>query len=216
MTTILFWVPVLALLLASLPAFLACNPSNDTIQGCQFDTLVNSLQSTLVESAYFYEDIIFVGQPLVLSELRSLTTLNGEMSSLKVPKGYEVVLFEQDNLSGPFVVLTGEIPSLFSYLFNDRARSLIYRRSIGETQNLPTIFYGVDFVGHFVPIPYGTTQIIEHLICASIKVPKGMRVIVTYLHGARFKYEQTQVFTIDNSQVPFIGDPIVKLVVEMA
>jgi hypothetical protein len=204
------------LLLASLSAIFACQPSSDTLGGCQINTLEGSSQDP-VESAMFYRNINFNDDdPIILSELRDIIALDGQMSSLKVPTGYEVVLFEGENLTAPFVVLTGEISSLFAYLFNDRAQSLIYRRKTSdESKLLPSFFNIQDFKGQETPVPYGTTILKENFYGASIRVPDGLRVTVTTLHGARFKYEVKNVFTSDTSSVPFIGDPIVSIHVEM-
>jgi hypothetical protein len=171
---------------------------------------------------YFYDGNVYRNinfnddYPIILSELRDIIALDGQMSSLKVPTGYEVVLFEGENLTAPFVVLTGEIPSLFAYLFNDRAQSLTYRRKTSdESKLLPSFFNIQDFKGQETPVPYGTTVLKENFYGASIRVPDGLRVTVTTLHGARFKYEVKNVFTSDTSSVPFIGDPIVSIHVEM-
>lgn len=207
---------VLTLLLASLSAIFACQPSSDTLGGCEINTLEGSSQDP-IESAMFYRNINFNDDdPIILSELRDIIALDGQMASLKVPTGYEVVLFEGENLTAPFVVLTGEIPSLFAYLFNDRAQSLTYRRKTpDESKLLPSFFNIQDFNGQETPVPYGTTILKENFYGASIRVPDGLRVTVTTLHGARFKYEVKNVFTSDISNVPFIGDPIVSIHVEM-
>lgn len=215
MATIVYYIFVLALLFALSPAIFACQPSSDTLGGCQINTLEGSSQE-LVESAMFYRNINFNDdEPMILSDLRDITALDGQMSSLKVPTGYEVVLFEGDNLTAPFVVLTGEIPSLFAYLFNDRAQSLTYRRKTpNESKLLPSIFNVQEFKGQETPVPYGTTILKERFYGASIRVPNGLQVIVTTLHGARFS-EQTHVLTSDTPEASFIGKLIVSVVVEM-
>jgi hypothetical protein len=212
MTTVL----VIALLLASLPVIFACTSSADALGGCQINTMEGSSQER-VETAVFYRNINFIdGSPLSISNLGDINSLDGEMSSLKVPPGYEVVLFEGENLTAPFVVLTGEIPSLFSFLFNDRAKSLTYRRkTTDESKLLPSFFNMQDFRGQETPVPYGTTILKERFYAASIIVPKGLQVNVTTQNGARFFNEQTHVLTSDASQVPFIGKLIVSVVVEM-
>jgi hypothetical protein len=68
--------------------------------------------------------------------------------------------------------------------------------------------------GQETPVPYGTTILKERFYGASIRVPNGMRVNVTTLHGARFS-EQTHVLTSDTPEASFIGKLIVSIVVEM-
>lgn len=206
---------MLALFLASLQAIFACTPSADALGGCQMNDMEGSSQEQVV-SALFYRNINFNdGSPLNISKLGNINSLDGEMSSLRVPPGYEVVLFEGENLTAPFVVLTGEIPSLFAFLFNDRAHSLTYRRKTPEEPKLLPSFFDIqDFKGQETPIPYGTTILKERFHAASIIVPKGLRVIVTTLNGARFS-KQAHVLTSDAAQAPFIGKLIVSVVVEM-
>ena len=202
-------------LLALLPAIFACTPSADALGGCQINGMEGSSQGK-VEPAVLYRHINFYDDtPIIVKELGDITSLDGDLSSLKVPPGYEIVLFEGESLTAPFVVLTGEIPSLFAFLFNDRARSLTYRRKTPEESKLlPSFFYVEDFKGQETPIPYGTTILKERFHAASIIVPKGLRVIVTTLNGARFS-KQTHIMTSDTSEAPFIGKLIVSVVVEM-
>jgi hypothetical protein len=205
---------MLALLLASLPVIFACTSSADALGGCQINTMEGSSQER-VETAVFYRNINFIDEsPLNISNLGDINSLDGEMSSLKVPPGYEVVLFEGENLTAPFVVLTGEIPSLFAFLFNDRAHSLTYRRKTpDESKLLPSFFSVPEFKGQETQVPYGTTILKERFYCASIRVPNGMRVTVTTLHGSRFS-EQTHVLTSDTPEAPFIWKLIVSVVVD--
>lgn len=207
---------VIALLLSLLPANFGCTPSADALGGCQINNMEGSSQEQ-VETAMFYRHINFIDDnQMNVTNLGDITSLDGDMSSLKVPPGYEVVLFEGENLTAPFVVLTGEIPSLFAFLFNDRAHSLTYRRKTPEEPKLlPSFFHMQEFKGQETPVPYGTTILKEHFYAASIIVPKGLQVNVTTLNCARFFSEQTHVLTSDASQVPFIGKLIVSVVVEM-
>jgi hypothetical protein len=209
---------VLALLLASLPAILACTPSTDSLGGCQINVIDGSSQKQ-VEAAMFYKNINYYDDhPLVLSDLQEITPLDAEMSSLKVPVGYEVVLFNGENLTAPFIVLTGEIPNLFKYLFNDRARSLIYRKKTGESQTLPRIFNNPNFIGQEIFLPYGLSEPTgtDSLFGGgSIKVPSGLQVTVVTKKKARLPHSVEDVYTSDQSTLPNLGDPIVTILVEL-
>lgn len=218
MTTIACCLFVLVVLLASLPAIFACQPSSDTLGGCQINTLEDSSQAQ-VESAIFYRNINYYDDnPIILSELREITSMDAEMSSLKVPVGYEVVLFNGENLTAPFIVLTGEIPNLFSYLFNDRARSLIYRKKSGESQTLPRIinnFFGVRkeiFLPYGLSVPTGYDSLFGG---GSIKVPPGLKVTVVTKKKARLLTIIQDVYTSDESTMPNHGDRIETILVEL-
>lgn len=213
MTNKIFILLLALVLLAILSAILACTPSPTSFSGCGMDCMEGSSQ---VETAVLYRHINYVDDaPIKVNNLGDITSLDGDMSSLKVHPDFEVVLFEGADLTGGFTVLTGEIPSLFDSLFNDRARSLTYRRKIPvESKLLPSFFTDQHFRGQEVTIPYGTTVLKERFYAASITVPKGLRVIVTTLVGARFS-EQTHVVTSDVTLAPFIGKLIASVVVEM-
>jgi len=202
----------LALFLAIMPTTFACQLSMDTPSNCQIGNGVE----IPAQSVVIYDHMNFIGDPLNLSHPQVMRSLNGEMSSLKVPPGYEVILFEKEDLQGSFVVLSGEIPNLFTYLFNDRARSLIYHQKTRESQSLPRIFTNPNYSGQETFIPYGLSEPGKDVLFGgSIKVPDGLCVILKTLHGARFKYEQTHVFTSDSSMEAFIGDPIISVFVKM-
>jgi len=167
----------------------------------------------------FYKNINYYDEhPLVLSKIQEILSLDPEMSSLKIPVGYEVVLFNGENLTAPFIVLTGEIPNLFNYLFNDRARSLIYRKKSGDSQTLPRIFNNPNFLGQEIFLPYGLSEPIGYDTLfggGSIKVPSGLKVTVVTKKKSRLPHSVEDVYTSDQSTMPNLGDPIVTILVEL-
>ena len=206
------------LLFASLQAIFACTPSADALGGCQINAMEGSSQEK-VNSAFFYKNMHYGDEhPLVLSYMQEITSLDGEMSSLKVPLGYEVVLFNGPNLTAPFVILTGEIPNLFIYLFNDRAKSLIFRKKSGESQTLPRIFNSPNFLGQEIFLPYGLSEPIGYDTLfggGSIKIPPGLKVTVVTNKKARLPYTVEDVYTSDQSTLPNLGDTIKTIMVEL-
>lgn len=108
MTNSFGYIFMLALvLLALLPAIFACTPSADALGGCQINGMEGSSQGK-VEPAVLYRHINYYDEsPIHVTELGDITSLDGDVSSLKIPPGYELVLFEGENLTAPFVVLTG-------------------------------------------------------------------------------------------------------------
>jgi hypothetical protein len=63
-----------------------------------------------------------------LTQLRALGAVNDDASSLQVPPGYEVVLFEHDNFGGTSVRVTSDTSCLVGNGFNDRLSSMRIRR----------------------------------------------------------------------------------------
>lgn len=64
-----------------------------------------------------------------LSQLRAAGILDNDISSLRVRAGYEAILFDNDNFSGPSITLTGDVSCLVAHNWNDRATSVRIRLS---------------------------------------------------------------------------------------
>jgi hypothetical protein len=62
-----------------------------------------------------------------LAQLTALGARNDDASSLRVPAGYEVVLYEHDNFAGASVTVSGDTSCLVGNGFNDRLSSLSIR-----------------------------------------------------------------------------------------
>ena len=207
--------------LAFLSAIYACQQSADILEGCQVTPLEGSSREA-VKPAMFYNNINFDDDnPMILSELQDISTLDGKMSSLRIPTGYEVVLFSGENFENQYITLTGDIPNLNKYLFNDRARSLKFMKNVGEkTETMPQIFYGPNFTGESIYLPYGLSEPTpnDNLLLfsgGSIKVPPDFRVKVTTTKKARLMYSVENVYKKDTTSMPHVGDTIVSVVVEM-
>jgi hypothetical protein len=219
MTNSFGYIFMLALvLLALLPAIFACNPSLDGQPGCQIDSSQKEAPDQVshmnVYTGVNYEGNAFGFYPGDV--LLDLATSWG-LKSLYTHKNCEVVLFERGDLTGASVVLSGQIPDLSRYLFSERTRSILYRRKTMESPSLPRLFVESNFMGKDFILPFGMSVIPEGdvLFGGSIMVPDGLRVTVTTLHGARFKYDVKNVFTSDISTIPSIRDPIVSVLVEL-
>lgn len=211
----------LFIFLAFLLAIFACQQSADILEGCQVTPLEGASREA-VEAAMLYNNINFSDDnPIILSELQDIPILDGEMSSLKIPPGYEVVLFSGEYFEKPYVTLTGDIPNLNKYLFNDRARSMKFMKKVGEkTNTLPQIFYGPNFTGESIYLPYGLSEPTpnDNLLLfsgGSIKVPTGFRVRISTNKKARLMYSVENVYKKDTTSMPHVGDTIASVVVEM-
>jgi hypothetical protein len=131
-----------------------------------------------------------------------------------VPEGYEVLLFEEENRQGAYLILSGDISTLGYYGFNDRVKSIIYREKSGKTVFHPQFFEEPEFKGMEISLPFGTTifEGLKHF--GSIKIPVGMHVSVTTVYGPRFK-KRTFILKAEDIEVPLITDPIESITVSL-
>lgn len=63
-----------------------------------------------------------------MAQLKKKGVKNDDLSSIKVPKGYEIVLFEHDNFSGRKLRLKNNDSCLIDNSFNDTISSIIFRK----------------------------------------------------------------------------------------
>lgn len=124
--------------------------------------------------------------------------------SLKCPPGYEVILTDQPENMGEFLILSGDIPSLEPYHFSGRVKSLRFSR-IMHTQ----IFGNPGFAGEQMVLQFGVTELPEPSVFGSLKVPIGMSVKLTTVYGPRFLKREI-VLTSDSKQLPF-SEPVEKI-----
>ncbi len=90
-----------------------------------------SRSNPYIESVTFYGDLPFRGWykscgpgQYTLQNLTSLGIQNDQLSSIRIPTGFRVTLYEHGNFSGNSVVLTETTIDLSKYNFNDKTSSL--------------------------------------------------------------------------------------------
>jgi hypothetical protein len=167
------------------------------------------------EFAVFYDDIDYNGPHFtVLDSPVTYNQTNGKLSSIKIPQNYEVVLYEKENMQGASIVLTGDIPNLVFYLFNDRAMTIVYqKRSLKQLQNV-VIYTRPNFAGESRTIPMGYSIIQEEFYVGSIKVPSGFLVIIEKLPIYPFNYERKYVYLSDSSNtIDYFDTPLISVFV---
>ena len=59
---------------------------------------------------------------------------NDDISSVKVPAGYKVTLYSNDDFSGPLIVLTSDAQCLIEKDFNDVTSSIKVEKTDAENQ----------------------------------------------------------------------------------
>lgn len=122
-------------------------------------------------------------------------------------------------MQGAHIILTGNIPNLVFYLFNDRAMTIIYQeRNISSNKNV-IIFMSRNFMGETRTLPIGYSDIsdISDLIYAeSIKVPPGYKVTLEKSPVYPFNYERKYTYISDSFDTRyFIDTPLLSVLVEI-
>lgn len=185
---------VFALLLASLPAFRACKDCSSLANN---DNLPQGNGPLLL----LYRGENFQDGPIGMPEGYVSQDFAQVIRSLKCPPGYEVILYDQPENLGAYVILSGDVPSLEEFNFSKRVRSLRYSRIIH-----PQVFEKPGFAGKQLVLSFGMTELPELTVFASLKIPVGVSVKLTTVYGPRFSKREI-VLTSDSDQLPF-SDPV--------
>ena len=85
-----------------------------------------------------------------LTQLRALGLQNDDLSSLRVPAGYEIDLYQHDNFQGSMVTITGDDSCLVDNGFNDDISSVVVRKI-----NVATAYQHCDYNGYAVNLKVG-------------------------------------------------------------
>ena len=169
------------------------------------------------EYAVFYDDVDYKGRHFILLYhpiIHNMTTRI--MSSLQIPLNYEVVLYDKKNMQGAYIILTGNIPNLNFYIFNDRAMTIIYQeRNIVSNKNA-IIFMSPNFMGETRTLPIGHSNIKEVIYAGSIKVPPGYKVTLEKSPVYLLNYERKHTYISDSSDTRyFVDTPLMSVFVEI-
>jgi len=178
---------------------------------------VQKMGSSPSEYAVFYDDIDYKGHHYILLNhpiIYNITT--AKLSSLQIPPNYEVVLYEQQNMQGAHIILTGNIPNLVFYLFNDRAMTIIYQERNIESNKNAVIFMRPNFMGETRTLPIGYSNISDLIYAGSIKVPPGYKVTLEKSPVYPLNYERKYTYISDSSDTRyFIDTPLISVFVEI-
>jgi hypothetical protein len=178
---------------------------------------VQKMGSFPTDYAIFYDDVDYKGYHYILLNhpiVYNITT--GKLSSLQIPPNYEVVLYEQQNMQGAHITLSGDIPNLVFYLFNDRAMTIIYQEKTIESNKNAVIYTKPNFTGETRTLPIGYSEISELIYIGSIKVPSGYKVILEKSPVHLLNYERKQTYISDSSDTRYFFDtPLISVFVEI-
>ncbi len=88
-----------------------------------------------------------------------LDFLDGSISSIKIPDGLNIQVFDKPDFTGSSIILSGNIPNLKNYAFNDRIQSLSVNKQAVQYNNDQVILYSKpNFKGDMVYVPLGFTK----------------------------------------------------------
>jgi proteasome lid subunit RPN8/RPN11 len=175
-------------------------------------------QKSSSEYAVFYDDVDYKGDHFTLlhSNPAHKDWLNGKCSSMRIPMNHEVVLYENENMQGAYITLSGDIPNLVFYLFNDRAQKIVYQEKSEKPIQNVVIYTNPNFTGETRILPIGYSKIQEVIYAGSIKVPEGFTVILEKLPIYPFNYERKSVYSADSSNtIDYFDTPLISVVVEL-
>jgi hypothetical protein len=193
MINIRFYNLVLALLFASLSAIMACTDCSSLANN---DNVPQGDGPLL----FLYRGEGFQDGPVGIPEGYVSIDFAIQVSSLKCPPGYEVILYDQPENMGEYRILSGDVASLKPYDFAGRVHSLRFSRI-----QHPQIFERSGFEGEQQLLSFGVTILPELTFFRSLKVPAGMTVTLTTAIGP--KSVRSYDFTSDTSDLQF-SDPV--------
>ena len=110
-----------------------------------------------------YKDIKFSGDKYYViannrTDFSNLDFLDGSISSLKIPEGLHLQIFENPDFTGSSIIISGEISNLKDYAFNDRIHSFTVINATNVPKDQVILYSKPDFKGEKVYVPLGYTK----------------------------------------------------------
>lgn len=193
------------------------NPARFSIQ--QLHVVIQSIPASPTPYAILYKDIDFKCSHFMVE---SKANLDGTLSSIQVPAGYEAVLYDQPNQQGTYIVLSGDVRNLHFYAFNDRAKSILLRPYTPREDVV--IYTKPSYAGEQMIVPIGRSEcssslkllnFCENVYAASIKVPAGFKVNLTKAPTPITNTERVYTYLEDAPEIRnYVDTLLVSVVVE--
>lgn len=110
-----------------------------------------------------YKDINFHGNKYYVNtnnrtDYTNLDFLDGSISSMIIPKGLQLQIFENPEFTGSNIIISGEISNLKDYAFNDRAQSFRVLNASNLQKEHVILYSKPDYNGERVYVPLGYTK----------------------------------------------------------
>jgi hypothetical protein len=193
----------------------------------QFNAVVQKKTEHSTKYAVFYEDVDFKGAHFILmsNPAGSMSNADGKLSSMRIPPEYEVVLYDQTNFLGTYVVVSGDVNNLNFYAFNDRAKSILIRpKNVQNSHENVAIYANPNYEGEKMTLPVGHSECSSSLkllnfcneaYAASIKVPSGFKVTITKAPNPITRNERVYTYVEDSPEIrSYFDTHLVSVVVE--
>ena len=182
---------ILLSLLAYLPATAFANVS--VFQHCGF----KGFKATLAPGSYDLKDLINRG------------VLNDDISSLRVPKGYAIIVYEHHHFKGKRLKFRSSDKCLVNNNFNDRISSIKVKKIRIKTKpKKATVYQHCNYKGYGVRLAVGNYDLkrlnrmgIRNDDLSSLKVSPGYEIIVYQHHrfgGRRLKFRSNDACLVNN------------------
>jgi hypothetical protein len=193
----------------------------------QFNVVVQKKTEHSTKYAVFYEDVDFKGAHFILMSNPAGSTSNadGKLSSMRIPPDYEVVLYDETNFHGTYLVVSGDVNNLNFYAFNDRAKSILIRpKNVQNSHENVAIYANPNYGGEKMTLPVGRSECSSSLkllyfcneaYASSIKVPSGFKVTVTKAPNPITQNERVNTYVEDSPEIrSYFDTHLVSVVVE--
>ena len=168
--------------------------------------VINKINSNNITKVILFEDIDYKGIKEVFimnnSTNYELKDTFGKVSSISIPEGYYIQLFENNNFSGSNILFKHNVNNLVEYNFNDRAKSMKIFFSNDINIEYVRVFSQMNYHGNSFYLPEGETicqyDIWSYNKCLqikSIKIPSHYKVII---NKVRLIHDLTVILTKDS------------------
>ena len=190
------------------------------------NAVVQKISEDINKYIVFYDDINFKGPRFILkvNSTSSISYANGKLSSIRIHPEYEVVLYDQTNLQGTYIVVSNDINNLNFYAFNDRTMSILVRpKNKSECNENVVIYAKPNYNGESMIVPIGRSDcssnkllnFCDSMYAGSIKVPIGFKVTIIKKGIPFITNDRVITYTEDTSNIQnYIDTFITSVIVE--
>lgn len=156
--------------------------------------VIHKINSNNITKVILFEDIDYKGlkEVFILDNITNfeneLIRTNNTVSSINIPDGFHIQLFEHKNYTGANIILKNNTNNLIKYTFNDRTKSIKIISSNSIHPEYVTIYTEKNFKGDSYYLPLGETicdssywfhnKCLFQLQIKSIKIPNNYKVII--------------------------------------
>lgn len=183
--------------------------NNDFTEDMIIKLVIHKINSNNITKVILFEDIDYKGIKEIFiihnSTNYELKDTFGKVSSISIPEGCYIQLFENTNFSGSNILFKHNINNLVEYNFNDKAKSIKIFFSNDINIEYVRVFSRTNYNGNSFYLPEGETicqyNIWSYNKCLqinSIKIPAHYKVII---NKVRLIHDLTVILTKDSYDI---------------